>query len=143
MEEFALPSSLLKKAPAKGGSEKSTMLSYVNLLEGYKTKFKNLHWSAKDDPLHKRVDEFLAELSSFQDSISEDIQGTIGPFATNEIKGTDVSANDALTAIQTLFKETVSFRSKVEGGEDYFGLVSEIDNFCHNIKKYIYLFKMC
>jgi len=141
--DFALPASLLKTAPAKTSSDKGLVLGYVNTLEGYKTKFKNLHWSAGTDPLHKRVDEFLDILSEYQDAVSEDVQGTVGPFSANEVKGTNVTTTDAMSTIKAIWEDTMTFRTKVEGKRDYIGLISVIDDFCHDIKKYIYLFRIC
>lgn len=141
--EFALPSSLLGSSAKQGNVDKAFMLSYINALEGYKTKFKNLHWSAEHDALHLRVDEFSYALGSYQDAVSEDIQGTLGVFSPSELKGTEISTNDAMGTIKLLLKDTLAFRRKVDGKEDYYGLVGVIDDFLHTLKKYIYLFRMC
>lgn len=141
--EFALPSSLLGKTAKHGNADRDLMCSYINALEGYKTKFKNLHWSANNDALHLRVDEFSDALSGYQDAVSEDIQGTIGAFSPSELKGIEIATNDAMSTIKLLHKDTLAFRKRVDGNEEHYGLISVIDDFLHTIKKYIYLFRMC
>lgn len=141
--EFALPSSLLGKPAKEGKNDKVLMCAYINALEGYKTKFKNLHWSADNDALHLRVDEFSGALSAYQDAVSEDIQGTIGAFSPSELKGTEIATTDAMSTIKLLLRDTLSFRKRVNGNEEHYGLVSVMDDFLHTIKKYIYLFRMC
>ena len=103
--EFALPSSLLGKTAKHGNADRDLMCSYINALEGYKTKFKNLHWSANNDALHLRVDEFSDALSGYQDAVSEDIQGTIGAFSPSELKGIEIATNDAMSTIKLLHKD--------------------------------------
>ena len=53
-------------------------LEFVNELEGYKTKFKNFHWSAPNLTYHKCIDKFLDELTEFQDAVAETSQGFAG-----------------------------------------------------------------
>ena len=47
-------------------------INFINKLEGFKTKCKNLHWSAPKKNIHVYLDEFLDVISDYQDSIAED-----------------------------------------------------------------------
>lgn len=140
-DEF-LPISILGSS-YQSPSGKDGALKFINKLEGYKTKFKNLHWSASNDMLHQRVDQLLSDLSEFQDEVSEDLQGTFGQFDTNSIKGSEVNGSDALGVLKALETDVINYRKHCKDNDDYIGVVNELEGFCHTIKKHIYLFKIC
>ena len=50
-------------------------ISFINLLEGWKTKCKNLHWAAPKKNIHVYLDEFLGIISDYQDGLAEEYQG--------------------------------------------------------------------
>ena len=62
-------------------------INFLNQLEGWKTKCKNLHWAAPKKNIHVYLDEFLAVLSDYQDSLAEEYQGLLGHMQPNAIKG--------------------------------------------------------
>ena len=62
---------------------------FLCVLEGFKTKFKNLHWSAYSNSIHVRVDELIDEISDYQDILAEEVQGIQGQFEPNFLKGTN------------------------------------------------------
>lgn len=47
-------------------------INFLNQLEGWKTKCKNLHWAAPKKNIHVYLDEFLGILSDYQDSLAEE-----------------------------------------------------------------------
>ena len=53
-------------------------INFLNRLEGWKTKCKNLHWAAPKKNIHVYLDEFLEILSDYQDSLAEEYQGLLG-----------------------------------------------------------------
>jgi hypothetical protein len=140
-QDFAIPTSLLHR-PQGTEISKSMLLGFINKLEGYKTKFKNEHWSAVNDMMHQRVDQFLDALMDFQDNISEDIQGTVGQFSPGEIKGTDINCNTPIECIKLVWTDIINWRRILKDKEDYIGVVNEIEGFCHTVKKSMYLFNL-
>lgn len=46
-------------------------IDFLNQIEGWKTKCKNLHWAAPKKNIHVYLDEFLEILSDCQDSLAE------------------------------------------------------------------------
>jgi hypothetical protein len=50
-------------------------LKHINALEGFKTLFKALHWSAKTISMHKVIDHLLDDLIDYEDTIAEAAQG--------------------------------------------------------------------
>lgn len=80
-------------------------ISFLNQLEGWKTKCKNLHWAAPKKNIHVYLDEFLGILSDYQDGLAEGYMGILGKMQPNVIKGT---ASNTLNAID--FIEEVNSR---------------------------------
>ena len=63
-------------------------INFLNQLEGWKTKCKNLHWAAPKKNIHVYLDEFLDILSDYQDGLAEEYMGILGKMQPNVIKGT-------------------------------------------------------
>lgn len=123
------------------GDALSPFINYVCLLEGYKTKFKNLHWSALNDPVHLRIDEFLSKIGDYQDLIAEETQGIYQDFPPNSIKGKDIQDIDPITNIKNLLESTNSFYRFLGDGIVYVGMRSNIEVFITDCNKYIYLLR--
>ncbi len=118
-------------------------INFINKLEGYKTKCKNLHWSAPKKNIHVYLDEFLEIISDFQDSIAEDYQGILGKMQPNAIKGITCDCLNALDFIDEVKMCALTFYDKIPQESIYVGIKSECEVFIHNINKYRYLFNLC
>ena len=119
-------------------------INFINLLEGWKTKCKNLHWAAPKKNIHVYLDEFLGVLSDYEDSLAEDIMGVLGSrLSPTSINGTSCSSNNALDFISEVSTATIIFYKKISDNPNYVGIKSETETFIHNIKKYNYLFNLC
>lgn len=117
-------------------------INFLNQLEGWKTKCKNLHWAAPKKNIHVYLDEFLAVLSDYQDSLAEEYQGLLGHMQPNAIKGIVSNTLNALDFIKEVKTGTELFYSKIPTGVAYAGIKSECETFIHNILKYKYLFEL-
>lgn len=117
-------------------------INFLNQLEGWKTKCKNLHWAAPKKNIHVYLDEFLAVLSDYQDSLAEEYQGLLGHMQPNAIKGIVSNTLNALDFIKEVKTGTELFYSKIPTGVSYAGIKSECETFIHNILKYKYLFEL-
>ena len=117
-------------------------INFLNQLEGWKTKCKNLHWAAPKKNIHVYLDEFLAVLSDYQDSLAEEYQGLLGHMQPNAIKGIVSNTLNALDFIKEVKTGTELFYSKIPTGVAYVGIKSECETFIHNILKYKYLFEL-
>lgn len=121
----------------------SMFVRYINILEGYKTKIKNLHWAASAMNIHIRLDEMLDIVSDFQDSIAEEAMGIYGQMGSNVISGTPCECVDALMMLESLKQKTIIFYKSLQDKVEYAGIKSETETFMHNINKYLYLFRLC
>lgn len=118
-------------------------ISFINLLEGWKTKCKNLHWAAPKKNIHVYLDEFLDVISDYQDGLAEEYQGLLGHMQPNVVKGTPSDALNAMDFINEVKAGTNKFYENIPEGTLYAGIKSECETFIHNILKYKYLFELC
>lgn len=118
-------------------------INYLNKLEGWKTKCKNLHWAAPKKNIHVYLDDFLSVLSDFQDNIAEGYMGILGKMQPNAIEGIKSNVLNALDFITEVKQETIEFYDKIPKETIYKGITSECETFIQNLNKYDYLFKLC
>lgn len=117
-------------------------INFINKLEGWKTKCKNLHWAAPKKNIHVYLDEFLDILSNYQDSIAEDYQGILGHMNPNAIKSIPSDTLNAIEMIIEIKKGTCEFYKNIPEETCYVGIKSETETFIHNLNKYKYLFEL-
>ena len=117
-------------------------INFLNQLEGWKTKCKNLHWAAPKKNIHVYLDDFLSVISDYQDSIAEDYQGILGHMQPNAIKGIPCDCLNAIDFIKEVSVKTEEFYNKIPQDTCYVGIKSETETFIHNIFKYKYLFEL-
>ena len=118
-------------------------INFLNQLEGWKTKCKNLHWAAPKKNIHVYLDEFLGILSDYQDGLAEEYQGLLGHMQPNVIKGTPCDCLNAIDFINEVKSNTYKYYDNIPEGTSYAGIKSECETFIHNILKYKYLFELC
>ena len=118
-------------------------INFINKLEGFKTKCKNLHWSAPKKNIHVYLDDFLSVISDYQDSIAEDYQGILGHMNPNVIEGVKSQSLNAIDFINEVKIATETFYNNIPSDTCYVGIKSETERFIHNIFKYKYLFELC
>lgn len=123
-------------------SPNQLFIDFINVIEGWKTKCKNLHWSAPKKNIHVYLDDFLSILSEYQDNIAEDYQGILGQMQPNAVKGVPCECLNALDFINEVSSKTISFYKEIPEDTVYVGIKSETETFIHNIAKYTYLFKL-
>lgn len=117
--------------------------TFINKLEGWKTRCKNLHWSAPKKNIHVYLDEFLSILSDYQDSLAEEVMGIYGKFQPNILNGVSCEQLNAIDFIKEVRKDTLSFYEMIPQDTIHKGITSECESFIHNVNKYNYLFGLC
>ena len=141
---------LFSEVNIKTNKEETTQISteqffinFIKKLEGFKTKCKNLHWSAPKKNIHVYLDDFLSVMSDYQDSIAEDYQGILGHMQPNVIEGVKSQSLNAIDFINEVKIATETFYNNIPSDTCYVGIKSETETFIHNIFKYKYLFEIC
>lgn len=127
----------LKKSPYE------VFIGFINRIEGWKTKCKNLHWAAPKKNIHVYLDEFLDILNEYQDGLAEGYMGILGKMQPNVVKGIPSESLNAIDFINEVRKATVEFYDRIPQETIYKGIASECETFIHNINKYKYLFELC
>ena len=89
-------------------------INFLNKLEGWKTKCKNLHWAAPKKNIHVYLDEFLTILSDYQDSLAEGYMGILGRMQPNVIKGIVSDTLNAIDFINEVKKSTILFYDNIK-----------------------------
>jgi hypothetical protein len=129
---------------SRSESPRSQMfIDFLNKLEGWKTKCKNLHWAAPKKNIHVYLDDFLEILSDYQDGLAEGYMGILGKMQPNVIKGTPSEVLNAFDFISEVKYNTINFYEILPKDAIYKGIASECETFIQNINKYDYLFHLC
>lgn len=137
---------LVPRAYKSGGTVQGLQpyLEFINKLEGWKTKCKNLHWAAPKKNIHVYLDEFLEIISDYQDTVAEGIMGALNVhLGPNDVKGNPGGAQNADEFIKEVKSGTLEFYTQISSSPLYAGLKSECETFIQNINKYDYLFSLC
>lgn len=148
MDSVFIDSSVLddmfQKQENNGGTNSNLVkfIDFLNRLEGWKTKCKNLHWASHKKNIHTYLDDFLTVLSEYQDGLAEEEMGIYGRMLPNVIVGTSSMATNAKEFIQEVRTATLSFYEGLPQDAIHAGIRSECETFIHNINKYVYLFSL-
>jgi len=121
----------------------TSIVGFLNIIEGWKTRIKNLHWSAPKMNTHKVLDEIADFVSSYQDSLAEDYMGIEGKLQPNILKGKECDVLNAKDLMNCMKDCTLNFYNSLPSDTIYVGIKSETETFIHNINKYIYLVNLC
>ena len=124
-------------------NERGGCVAFLNQLEGWKSKCKNLHWSAPKKNIHVYLDEFGDILSSYQDGLAEGYMGINGKLPPNMLKGVSCEVTNALDFIEEVRRNTINFYKELPQEVIYKGITSDCETFIQEINKYVYLFKLC
>lgn len=124
-------------------SPSQKFINFINQIEGWKTKCKNLHWAAPKKNIHVYLDDFLDVLSDYQDSLAEGYMGILGQMAPNAVKGIPCECLNAIDFINEVRVKTVEFYDSLPTETVYKGITSECETFIQNINKFHYLFSLC
>lgn len=129
-------------------SELTFFTTFISVLEGIKTRIKNLHWAAEKLPnrdkrgAHIYLDEFLDDVIDYQDKLAESCQGILGSMSTTAISGVPFTANST-AELMTYCKDTaVNFYNNIPASTIYAGIKSETEVLILNINKYTFLFRL-
>lgn len=147
MESVFMSSALVDEltgsnAPQGMQGNATKFIDFINRLEGWKTKCKNLHWASFKKNIHTYLDDFLTVLSEYQDGLAEEEMGIYGRMLPNVIVGTTSMATNAKEFIDEVRAATLVFYEGLPQDVLHAGIRSECETFIHNINKYRCLFSL-
>ncbi|MBP3732299.1 MAG: hypothetical protein J6I84_03555 [Bacilli bacterium] len=118
--------------------DKQKLIEVVGKLEGYKTRLKELHWSAPSHSMHIITDEFSDELGKFEDDMTENAMAILGLIEVGNIQGVLPEATnfgEFLTQLRGLLS---GIKEETED-QMWSGLVNIVDDFWSTVNRYVYL----
>lgn len=138
IEEITIAKPLVSQQ-AGSMSDNSYMMGLLKKIEGYKTKLKELHWAAKNNSTHVRIDEFLDKLSDYEDAIAEDCQGIEGQVRVGTFSSIPCGASDIFEVLEAIKNDLISIKNTYDNNPEYIGVINETEDFFHTLKLYKYL----
>lgn len=119
------------------------ILSLCNKIQGWKTRLKELHWSAPSHSLHTVLDDFNGVLLEWEDTIMEDAQSMFGFIEAGDLEPQSAESLEAEALLVEIKKEIADFLGLMSDITMWTGIRSETETFFHEICKTIYLVKIC
>lgn len=116
----------------------STIMTYINKLEGYRIRTRECHWDAPNMSLHKLCDDIMSDLEDYEDEIAEDAQGLYGQIKIGMLVPILPEATDLQSMLVALRKDT-AFLLKVLKEIKFTGIVNILEEMVHKINQWIYL----
>jgi len=122
---------------------KDVFKTYLNFIEGVKTRIKNLHWSELDNSKHQNLDDLNSLVSEFEDKLAEAAQSHFGRFDRLDIIGEEINIEDPIAIVDLIFDYTTALREDLSSDSKlYNGEISWIDDFLASLKQNKYRLQM-
>lgn len=118
------------------------ILNFENRLQGYRTRVKELHFSAKKHSIHVILDDFSNELAEYEDEIMEEAQAIHGQYTPGELNPVLPKSLDAESLMKEIRADLANMREFFQKELMYIGLQSETESFFHIVNKTLYLIKL-
>jgi DNA-binding ferritin-like protein len=116
------------------------IVDHINLLEGFKTLLKGLHWGAPSLTMHRAIDDLLTDLTDFEDEIAETTQGVlfiqIEPSRLNPIRRHETTGLEAVKALRIVVD---NLETLIRDKEGWVGVENVINDFQSKLLKHSYL----
>ncbi len=106
-------------------------------LEGFKIKFKELHWIATTKPEHDLCGEIYDALNEFQDEFAEQGFMVYGNFQPNTFIAISVYKENIFDTLKLLKSFCIAVRRLIPANQ--VGQISLIDDFMGKVNKFQYL----
>lgn len=117
------------------------ILDFENRLNGYRTRVKELHFSARKHSVHVILDDFSSSLADYEDDVMEDCQAIHGQFTPGEIIPVLPKSLDSMSLLKEIRADLANMR-ELFSQPMYAGCLSVTDDFFHTVNKTIYLLKL-
>lgn len=116
------------------------ILKYINIVEGWKSGIKNIHWDAQNMSQHKLCDDIADAIAEFQDQVAEVEQSISGNLPFNDLKPTPYKITDFESFIEDVIEGTTEFYHTLSNkGDEYIGMRSDCESFLSKMQRNLYL----
>lgn len=112
---------------------------YLNFLNGYHIRLKELHWSTKCKAEHLLTDEIDVSVLGYEDSLAESIMGYANVrYGIGDLKTMLPSSKSLSEMLNELESDTITFKGKLED-KKHAGIINILDDLLTDINKWKYL----
>lgn len=118
------------------------MVNVENKIQGFSTRIKELHFSAKTISIHKIVDEFDSEFKKFEDDLMENSQALWGFIEVGELSPILPDSMDFESLLEDIRGLLVNIKKEANDNMMWTGIINLVDDFFTTVNKYIYLIKI-
>ena len=123
-------------------------IDFINILEGVKTRIKNMHWASKKIAnsdkrgVHLYLDDLLGVIGDFQDTIAESSQGIYGSMNLDSVSGVQFIASTPKELVAYIQDKTALFYAGLPQTTSCAGIKSETEVLIKDLQKYQFLFSL-
>ena len=123
-------------------------IDFINILEGVKTRIKNMHWASKKIAnsdkrgVHLYLDDLLGVIGDFQDTIAESSQGIYGSMNLDSVSGVQFIASTPKELVAYIQDKTALFYDGLPQTTSCAGIKSETEVLIKDLQKYQFLFSL-
>jgi len=119
--------------------EKTDFFSFVCQLEGFKTKFRELHWNTSLKSLHTLCDDIMDNINHFQDNFAEEGFTFFGKFNAGEFIPELNYSQTIIEALKELRDLVIENKMLLVDTPKFCGLSAICDEMVHKIGIFINL----
>lgn len=125
-------------------SDRDIFISYLNRVEAWKIRCKNLHWAAEHKDIHEYLDDLYEDLISYQDKIAETFMGVLGSMGPLDINPEFCDKSEPIDLLEDIINKTaVEFYHDIPEDVVFKGISSEVESMLQKLENYKYLFNLC
>ena len=123
-------------------------IDFINILEGVKTRIKNMHWASKKIAnsdkrgVHIYLDDLLSVIADFQDMLAESSQGIYGSMNLDSISAVSFTAGTPKELVGYIQGKTSEFYTGIPDTPSLAGIKSETEVLIKDLQKYQFLFSL-
>jgi hypothetical protein len=123
-------------------------IDFINILEGVKTRIKNMHWASKKIAnsdkrgVHIYLDDLLSVIADFQDMLAESSQGIYGSMNLDSISAVPFTAGTPKELVGYIQGKTSEFYTGIPDTPSLAGIKSETEVLIKDLQKYQFLFSL-
>lgn len=125
-------------------NDRDVFISYLNRVEAWKIRCKNLHWAASHKDIHEYLDDLYEDLISYQDKIAETFMGVLGSMGPLDINPEFCDKSEPMGLLEDIINKTaVEFYHNIPEDVVFKGISSEVESMLQKLENYKYLFNLC
>ena len=114
------------------------ILNYINCLEGYIIRSKEIHWSTSNNSQHELMADIYDAIGDYEDKLTEAAMGNSGKrFRVGDLLPMLPDSTEVGSMLKELIKETKDFRKSLDDEDDSY-LINILDDILTDCKQFLF-----